>query len=251
MKNYTLMMRLKLLLGSLCILIVAQAFNGGLSLSSLEKLYSESLISSFSVVGNDFIIKLQSAVRFGKSLEKFYGIGKALDDAKKDLPELDNIFVALPDGTIVQSMRPEQQSENMGKLLGIDPQKALKNIDKESGYGVQRSPGQRHLLFTLAGKDGELAGFVVFSFPESLIRKRIEHVLLDNAKILAQATCAAVLLLSLGLWLLPITRTRSSRIKLYLLLIMAVGAAQIFYSMSNVRMFREQYIVMAGTRPSP
>ncbi len=245
MKNYTLTMRLKLLLGSLCILIVAQAFNGGLSLSSLEKLYSESLISSFSVVGNDFLIKLQSAVRFGKSLEKFYGIGKALEDAKKDLPELDNIFVALPDGTIVQSMRPEQQNESMEKLLGIDPQKALKDIDKDTGYGVQRSPGQRHLLFTLTGKDGELAGFVVYSFPESLIRKRIEHVLLDNAKILIQATCAAALLLSLGLWLLPITRTRSSRIKLYLLLILAVGAAQIFYSVSNVRMFREQYIVMA------
>ncbi len=245
MNNQSLTMRLKLLLGSLIILVVAQAFNGGLSLSSLEKLYSGTLISSFSVVGNDFITKLQAAVRFGKSLDNFYGLDKVLGEAKKDLPELDNIIVAMPDGAVVQSLKPGFAGQQLADMLHVDLRKTLSKSREANGYQVLRTSGQRHIFFSLEGKDRDFAGIVVYSFPESLIRERIASVLQANAEVLAQTTCAAAVVLVLGLWLLPISRSRASRTKLYTLLILAVGSAQVYYAVSNVQMFRDQYIVMA------
>ncbi len=245
MNNHTLAMRLKLLLGSLIILVAAQAFNGGLSLSSLEKLYSGTLISSFSVVGNDFITKLQAAVRFGKALDNFYGLDKVLEDAKKDLPELDNIIVAMPDGAVVQSLRPGFEDRNLAEILQVDLRKTLAKSRDANGYQVLRTTGQRHIFFSLEGKDRDFAGIVICSFSEALIRERIKNALLANAEVLAQTTCASAVVLALGLWLLPISGSRAARARLYALLILAVGSAQVYYAVSNVTMFREQYIVMA------
>lgn len=240
MSKSTLFLRLRLLLGALVILAAAQAFNGGLSISTLEKLYSGSIVSGFEVVANDFLLKLQAAVRFGKPLDKFFGMDKAMAELKADLPELDNIMVAMPDGLVVHSYRDYAQGLTLQQRLGLDLAKVL---DSAPGQGslVLKTSGQRHLLLQLH-KEQELAGLVVFSFPESLIQERVRRAMQANLVILAQVTLVAALLLILGLRFLVRLEAGVAKRRLFVVLLLVVGGAQLVYALMNMNMFRGNYV---------
>ena len=248
MSNTTFSLRLKLLLGSLVILVAAQGFNGGLSLSSLEKLHTRSLVSSFEVVANDFLLKLQAAIRYGKSLEKFYGIDKAMALVKKDLPEIDNIVVAMPDGAIVQGMQPESVGRNLGQQLQVNLAQTVQEADGQDGPLTLTTPGQRHLLFLLRGPEGGLAGFVAFSFSSALIHEQVVPVLKQNSITLVYVTAGAALILALGLWLFVRMDGSFQKRRLYAVLLFSVVGAQLVYALVNISMFRDNYVDMTRTK---
>lgn len=237
-------LRLKIFIGALLILILAQGFNGGLSLSSLEKLYVKSLISSFEVVGNDFFIKLQSAIRFGKSLEKFYGIDRALKQVKTDLPELDNIFVALPNGRIVHNLQGDYKGVTLKEAMG----KAFAETGHFVGMGkkalIFKGEKSRFLMFLLKNREDETAGRVVFVFSNDLIQEKILPALKKNSIILGYITGAGALVLALGLFFfLPLQADgQMPRSRLLLIFILAMGSAQLCYSLYNIQLFRSDYI---------
>lgn len=241
----TTKLRLKLFLGCLFILVVSQAFNGALSLTSLEKLYTRSLVSSFEAVGNDFLLKLQAAVRYGKPLDKFFGIEKALDKAHNDLPELSNVIIALPEGRVVQSQLQEHLDKNLAELLRatLPPGDA----DDTASHVIQTEK-QRHLLFVLQSPEGGAGGYVVFTFPELLIRERVMDVLQQNLAVLGLVTAAAALLLLLGLWFFVGFKGGVQKKRLYAILLICVGGAQLAYSFYNITLFHDRYVEMTSLK---
>lgn len=248
MTRTSTLLRLKLLFGSLLILVAAQAFIGGLSLTSLEKLYTRSLVSSFESLGTDFLLKLEAAVRFGKSLDNFFGIDKAMQGVRQNLPELSNIMVALPDGTVVQSMEPHDKGLNLAARIEFDTAASPKPDSAGNERTVVRTKGERHLVFRLNDKKGELAGHVVFSFPENLIQQRVKQVLLENIKALVLVTSCAALLLLLGLRFFVGLEGGLQKKRLYVVLLLAVGGAQLAYAFYNINMFRERYVEMTTSK---
>ena len=67
--------QIKLFSGPVFILILLTlGFNGILSTLSLEKLYVESLVSRYQVVGDSLRKKIELSIQFGKKIENFYGI---------------------------------------------------------------------------------------------------------------------------------------------------------------------------------
>ncbi len=245
MSSSRLFVRCRIFLGALGILLLAQAFNGGLSLSSLEKLYSQSLISGFELVGNEFLSKLQTAVRFGKSLEKFFGIEQAIHKVVKDLPELDDVLIALPDGTVVQALKPEHTGKNLDAVMQQGKPDSLHFVHKEGSSLVFKSETSRHLMFVIKDREDLTAGRIVFSFPESLIQQRSRAVLMANLKALGLASLGGAVLLALGLWcFLPFGPDGPSRTRLTLILVLALGGSQVGYSVYNLKLFRQDYIRM-------
>ena len=78
---------------SIVLLALSQAFSGSLNVSSFEKLYVDSLVSSYRVIAKDFHKNLETAVRFGKPLENFYGIDRLMANVKEKEPDIENVFV--------------------------------------------------------------------------------------------------------------------------------------------------------------
>lgn len=239
-------LRLKLFFGCLLLLVAAQAFNGALSLTSLEKLYTNSMVSSFEAVGGDFLHKLQAAVRFGKPLDKFFGIEKAMDEVSQDIPELNAVRIALPDGAIVQHSHQEPTG-TLEDLLQTPLNKLLAG-KKTSAAKMIQTGQQRHLLFTLYTPGGEIAGFVVFSFPEVLIQQRVMAVLQQNLQVLALVTACAALFLFLGLRFFVGFEKGMQKRRLYAVLLLAVGGAQLAYAFYNIDMFHERYVEMTSSK---
>ena len=246
MKHTPFLLRCEIFLSALCILVAAQGFNGGLSLASLEKFYVQSLISGFEVVGREFILQLQNSVRYGKSLEKFYGIEKNLQDIKTHLPDVENIMVALPQGAIVQSMKPGLVGKTLDEALGQGFAASGKFVGKGSTALYFKSPGSRHLVFLIKDREERTAGRVIFSFPEEVIQKRLNAALFENLKVLVLVTAAAAAVLGLGLWLfVPFGPTGPSTRRLTVLLVLVFGSAQVVYSTYNLRLFQREYLAMA------
>lgn len=248
MRQSPFLLRLELLIGSLAILILAQAFNGGLSLASLDTLYTRSIVSSARVVGNDLVLKLEGAVRFGKSIESFYGMPKVLAGVHQDMPELSGVYVAAPDGKVVHSLNPDQAGTSLTEIAGKDAARAFHDTTSEEP--VVLSYQSRHIvLFPIRGPDKALAGTLALAFPNSVVDQRIKQGLLKNLRMLAISTGAAALLLAFGLFSFLRIRPDGSfsRARLYIILLVALGGAQIFYSASNIAFFRDQYLDIART----
>ncbi|MGQ9365240.1 MFS transporter [Azospirillum sp. ST 5-10] len=228
----------KVLLGSILILIVAQALNGGLSLASLNKIYFQSLVAGIKVAGSNAALKIEGAVRFGKPIEAFYGMQKVADDVRRALPELDDVVLALPDGQA--TYRAAGEARPIGRALGV----ARQAFAKGETF-VMEEEGDDHLaIFAVRGKTGELAGMLALSFPDELVRERVRGALLDNLRLLGLSTGAAMAIMLGHFALLGGGRDRSRTLgaRLYAVPIVAIVAAQAYYSFETVQTFRDEYV---------
>ena len=111
-------MKLKIFGAIILALLLAQGFIGGLEVSSLERLYSQSLISSYQVVGNDLVNNITSALRFGKSFDKFFGIKDLLGETKNQLPDMHNVMVVNEEGRILYSLDPALEGSLLSDRMG-------------------------------------------------------------------------------------------------------------------------------------
>ncbi len=240
--------RLKLLLTTLCLLVLAQAFNGGLSLSSLEKLFLGSMVSRYQVVANDFLGSIQKAMRFGKPLENFVGIRPLMDEVAQELPDLSEVLVADIDGRVLYGSDPAQEGEAWPALAGPRPVTVVEGQGRPHTF---KSGDTYYAEFPIhktdrTGKLEERVGTAVFAFPESNVGSHLRRVMMDNLDVLLLVSLAGAALIGLGLqFLLPLDAAGFSRLRLYLILLIGLGGAQIVYSWYNVDTFRENYIQVA------
>lgn len=67
--------------------------NTALSILTLNKIYSKSLLSTYTVIGDYYVEKIQRSLKFGKSLDNFVGMDKLLTAMKEENPDIDQIFI--------------------------------------------------------------------------------------------------------------------------------------------------------------
>ena len=75
--------RLKLISSALVLFIIAVGFNTLFNLNSLDKLYIESNVSMYRVIGKDLQRHIERGIQYGKSLKHFIGIDKLLAETKR------------------------------------------------------------------------------------------------------------------------------------------------------------------------
>lgn len=241
--------RLKLLVTTLAILVLAMAFNGGLSLSSLEKLSLNSLIARYQVVANAFRSQVAQSIRYGKPLERFFGITQLMEDVRKDLPDLSNILVAAPGGEVLYSLDEAQEGRRWPDLAGPE----LRTLADASGHKDYKAGNTYFVEFPIevleqGAPDPTVKGLVVFAFSADLIQSRLKGIVLENLDVLVFITLAAAAVLGLLLtFLLPLDPGRFSKTRLYLILVLALGGSQCVYSYHNVRTFQENYLEITRT----
>ncbi|NDY70809.1 MFS transporter [Desulfobacter hydrogenophilus] len=108
--------RIRLFSGAVIMLVLTLGFNMILTSATLEKLYIETVLSKNNVVAQDLQRNLETALRFGKSVDKFIGMDKLILEAWQHLAPKqkktsadgtgeDDIVVSItdPDGHIVYS----------------------------------------------------------------------------------------------------------------------------------------------------
>ncbi len=94
-------------------LLVALILNLALSILTLEKIYSKSLLSEYSVIGRYYVRKIELSLGFGKTLPKYTGMEKLLKSIKQDYPEIADI---------------------LNKVFASLDQKTLQNLNSRTGF---------------------------------------------------------------------------------------------------------------------
>lgn len=86
---------------AVALIAVVLAFTGALIIFSFQQNYLNSLVTSYYVNGNDVMRKIEYSLRYGKSLENFYGIESVLGEKHQQNAAIDRIFIISADGTIL------------------------------------------------------------------------------------------------------------------------------------------------------
>jgi len=243
MPTYTAL-RIKILGIAILLLIMAQAFNASLSISSFEKLYRDSLISSYQVVAKDLQRNVRTAIRFGKSIDKFIGITKLMEEVKHNIPDLHNVSVSLPNGKVLYSLRRELVGATMPGDLRIDFSGMEKASSDDARAQAILFQGKHYILLPIEDASKTWVGTIYISFEEQLIFNKIKEIIKGNLKGLGLTTLISAIILACGLFFFISFKEdqKHQKLRIYLVLLLILGGAQIYYSASNTKDFRNNYL---------
>jgi predicted MFS family arabinose efflux permease len=257
--------RIKLFAGGIVLLILALGFNALLTYGSLEKLYIESIVASYQVVGKDLQRKLEQSLRFGKSIQRFIGMNNLLEETKKRLtarletrdpegaasraePERSvdgvTVSVALPDATILYSADEPLVGTTVPKKawLHYDPAGASNSPPAQR---VHYAKYQHSYFITLPVRDREKTwvATIVMGFGEEQVEILLHQLVQRDLKLIAIVLVFCIIFLLLALHLLIPDQAspdlwRFPKTKVYTMLIVIVGSAQIFFSVFNLNDYR-------------
>jgi len=246
-------LKAKIFAGAFLTLLLALGFNAMLTLSKLEKLYAESIVSRFLVVGQDLRRSLERSLRLGKSLEKFVGMEPLLDKVRLDLlseisgePGLGKgldrgsveVAVAGPGGGVLYSTDRENVERSLPDFSGS-------RRDGEGLRYVKRGENY-YISLPIEGRDHKQAGtaHLVMTFDKEQVERLVRRALEGSVRLMALvAVCgAAVVILLLNLVTggsrEPVVRARRA----FWTILAVVTLAQMVFSAANAHLFHKYYL---------
>ncbi len=234
----------RFLLLSIVILITGQVLIAGLTINSFEKVYLETFVSNMNIFENYFKRKLENALRFGKPLDKFLGIAGLMTEFKSQHPEISNIVIFDDEGQLLHQLsdfgaveappgfRREFEPDGNGPTFHL--------VDRGDEY---------HVLKPIRGPGGARVGTLSFSFLKEHISSRNQELWRWNLQIVSLITLVAgALLLFLLYRFVPFDPVGGPpKRRLFYIIFLVLGVAQISYSLVNAQLFRENYLGVTRT----
>lgn len=214
----TVALRGQLVLAALLVLVLASGFNLLLHLSSLEKMWIETLSDGGRVVAADLQANIGRSVRYGKRLDKFVGMGSLIDEAMNNLVRQDPRQRA---GSV-----NEEQSEQAVWQVDVvnDAAVVLYSSDEESvgrtvkGMGAVANPSPfetdetRSIPEPIYDVHGNAVGAVLVSFRKNAVTGVLKTMARDELMVGGAVFLGAAILFWLSLFLiLPRERRRLAK----------------------------------------
>jgi len=258
--------KLRLVLSALVLLVLALGFNALLSLSSLEKLYVESIVSKYSIIAKDLERNIENSLRFGKSIEKFVGMDQLLNQTKKNLTrkikveergireenleiisESDIVIsVSMPDGLILYST----DNQLINTIL---PQHALskyKNRESRKKDALEnhylKYKDTYHITLPVWNSFKKTSdSTVIIAFNEKPVKNLLNSVLIKNIRLILIILLCGILLLIITLnFVTPGASSgrRFPKLKISLIMFFVIGFSQLIFTGLNTNEFKNYYM---------
>ena len=184
-----------LILGALILLITALFFNALLTISSLEKLYVESIVSKYCLIGKDLQRNLEKSLKYGKNIQKFIGIDLLLTETKKNILKKSNIgnqpnkmsesltgiiiSISLPQGTILYSSDHKKINTTIPKHILV----FFKDVNHKKQF-IKYKKNYYIILPVHGGFHKETVANILIIFSEKQVKDLLKQVFINNIKIL-------------------------------------------------------------------
>ncbi len=250
--------RWKLVISALMLLVLALGFNVMLSLSSLEKLYVESVVSKYKVIGKDLQRSLEKSLRFGKNIKKFIGIeklliktrhnlGRRVDLTGQTLPQSVSesditVSVSTPNGTILYSTENKLKHTKLPQNVQVDYQYPGNEKNQPSDY-IKHKDTYIITIPVYGGFKKKWAATIVIAFNEKQVKELLNHVLFKNFQLIAVILlCGTVLLIILLNVVVKPSAQKFPKFKISLIMFLVIGFSQIIFTGLNTYGFRNYYL---------
>ncbi|MCP4116319.1 MAG: MFS transporter [Desulfobacteraceae bacterium] len=249
-------LRFKLIASTLVLLLFALGFNAMLSLGSLEKLYADAIVSKYSATGQDLQQRLTKAMGFGKKIDKFVNMDRLLKNARQHLVKASvirgdrtgpddadlNVFIALPDGTILYST----DKALVGRVMLKDELFSFKDpAPTGKPFRVKRQGPEYRIVLPVEHPDGSLAATINITFDRHRVKNAFKAVLDQNIRLITVIMAGGGLLLFLlvsGVVRSMPASGRFPRNKIFLVVFLIIGGAQMLFSGINMATVKDSFI---------
>lgn len=251
-------MKTKIALCAFILLLLSLAFNVLLTTTSLEKVYTEAIVSEYTVIARDLQRGIGRALRFGKTLEKFTGMERILlatrsqifktvvkrnvpigAEAKKLKEENVVISIVNGDGIILHSTNKDEVGQQLPEtvfLLAEDTEKGPTQVHLKDRYNIALPIQDGH------GCEG---GVIAISFGEEQVKRLLKPFFEMNIKLTAAIQIIGMALLILALNFITHGRPASTGLagkSLMITLFLIIGTSQVVFSGINIVTFRDNYL---------
>ena len=225
-------------------LLFALILNVALSILSLEKIYTDSLISEYTVIGRYYSRKIERSLSFGKLLTKFYGMPELLNEIKEENQKISQIFIFSAEREPLVSLN---QNLPPSSSVVAEQEVMSRRQNKFDDFWLYKK-GNYHLIFPLAGGRSlprTVQGYMEIVLPELIIKNKTEELVIDVTRLLALfSLSSAIVFLALALLIFS-TRTSKYGFPLKTRALLATSivliVSQIGFSYFSVSDFRDRY----------
>lgn len=227
-------------------LLFALVLNMALSTLSLEKIYTDSLISEYTVIGRYYSRKIERSLSFGKILPKFVGMPELLNDIKEKNQKIHQIFVFSVEKEPLFSLNQEMPF-SASAIVDQEVARRLQNMSDDFWHYKDSS---YHLIFPLSTGSSSaknVQGYMEIVLPELIVKNKIEELIIATGKLLVLfSVSSALVFLLLALLFLPARRknrkyTFSLRTRTLLITSLVLILSQVGFSYFDVSGFRDRY----------
>jgi predicted MFS family arabinose efflux permease len=257
-------MRQRLVISSLVLFIVGLGFNAFFTFTSLEKLYLESIVSQYRVIGKDLQRNLENGLRYGKTLQNFIGVEKLLSETNRNISkkitkeegssgtqgmkfrETDiSVYVALPDGKILYSGNGNGTMGRLPVSARVNQEDLQKTKDPSSASNYIKHQDTYITNLHLRDHQKNIVGTVAISFKEKQIKAFLEDINKTNIQsIIIISACGIFLLITLLHFLIPADADiqKFSKKKISLVIFLIISSAQILTCGLSTNMFKNHFL---------
>jgi len=239
--------RVRLILTGACLLLVliVLGFSTWLNIASFKKNYVSSLVAGYTVAGSECRRNIEYAVKYGKPLANFYGMKELLREVKENAPDIEDVGLILPDGNFAYDLEGAVKNKTV-------PPKIKSKVDFNSAaadlaYVTERYEGKYYLFLPVRDRDSEWIGSLSLVFDESIVDSRSSEYMRRNLRAMFMAAVIAAVLLTIALLAFPVV-SESGQVRkkrLLPLLLAIIIAAQVYYGVNNISLFKKVYFEAA------
>nr|WP_320013354.1 MFS transporter [uncultured Desulfobacter sp.] len=251
--------RIHLFSGAVIMLVLALGFNILLTSATFEKLYVETFISKNNVVAKDLQRNLETALRFGKSVDKFIGMDKLILEARQRLVPVqketnesgadeDGIVVSItyPNGHVVYS----SSEQVVGTYL---PEAARMPLAKGKHLAVERRSVEHKGVYYISlpvkqDFSKKWVATVTIAFSQKQVKAMLRAIVMKSIKLIAAVLFSAMTLLIIFLRFLtldpnrPKKSLRQIKFKISTAFFIIISLAQITLNLFNLFEFRAHFM---------
>ena len=261
--TYDNSIRIKLIVSSILLLVLALGFNILLSLNSLEDIYVGSTFSKYSAIGNDLKRNIEKSLKFGKTIDKYFGLNSLLLETKNHLTKKNrfsffrkieliraysglSVSLALPDNQICYSTEsslihqqlPSEVSTYFKTVFTLDGSHG--NI----GKNYYKFDSKFYIGLPIE-KNKSQVGTLIIMLPEKQVKTFTLNVLFEKLKLTGGIVLGLlVVLLVFFFRVIPWVshRRKVSTKEVSGVILMGLLLAQILFSFINTNFFKNCYL---------
>jgi predicted MFS family arabinose efflux permease len=234
------------IIASAIVLVVAQALNAILAVSSFEKTYSNTLISNFRIIARDLKREIETGVNFGKPISLFSGMDTIFSNIMSENENIEELYVTFPDRKIIYST----DQAVVGNALGSDDfPEFTENPGLDQIYKsiVTYYRGATFISIPVYYNQQNWVGTVHLQFNPSVISDKVKAIIRDILSyfsIILIVALAAVTVIQIIIGISHKDRKKGFKLqtKNTIVILLVLAVSQLLFAYKNNDYFRNAYI---------
>lgn len=220
---------------------------GALNIGSFKQNYTQSLLSSYAVLGGETVKKIEYAVQYGKPLSNFYGMEDLLALIQKDEDEIEEVRVFRADGTMVYNQDGRVENSPDASLLwnkAVFPDKINKQASDYKTAISLIEAGKYHLFMPITDNEGNWIGSLELLFDENVIQSSTDAYMWKMVSLLGLFALISVILLIIFINRVSIINDQGEvrKTRMFIFIFILLGVVQISFGSVNYTMLKNGYL---------